>query len=153
MEFHLTTFPRVRVAFYRHIGPYGDAMKAWDKLASLAAKHHLSRDADVLCIGACHDDPAKVPLDQLRLDACITVDETFVPQDGANIQQLGGGRYVAGRHTGAYSNIGDAYEQMFHWMHQQGLTAGSGPTLEIYRNDPHVVPEHELITDLHAPIE
>ena len=153
MEFHLTTFPRVRVAYYRHVGPYGDAMDAWDKLAALAAKHHLSRDEDVLCIGACYDDPANVPLDRLRSDVCITVDQAFAPQDGADIQELGGGRYVTARYTGPYSGIGDAYEQMYLWMHRQGLEVASGPTLEIYRNDPHVTPEDELITDLHAPIQ
>ncbi len=152
MKYSITTFPRIRVAYYRHVGPYGEAQEIWEKLAALAAKHRLYKGADTLCVGACHDDPAHVPLSELRSDACIAVDGSFAPCDGAEVQELGGGRYVTTTYTGAYSGIGLAYEDLYVWIRQQGLEPIPGPTLEIYRNDPHVTPEKELITDLHAPI-
>ncbi len=153
MKFSITTFPRVRVAYYRHIGPYGDSQETWDKLASLAAKHHLWKGEASLCIGACHDDPAHVAHDKLRSDASIMVDDSFIATDGAQTQELGGGRYVTATHKGTYAELGTSYEELYIWMLKQGLEPREGPTLEVYRNNPHVTPEDELITDIHAPIK
>ena len=66
----------MRVAFMRHIGPYNEVSKIWDKLMMFLGKEGLV-GGDSQFIGICHDDPAVTPPEKVRYDACVTVGPSF----------------------------------------------------------------------------
>lgn len=65
---------------------------------------------------------------------------------------LPGGKMARIVHKGAYKDCGPTYERLFAWMVQNGKMM-NGPVRELYLNDPRVVPESELLTEIYAPIE
>src|SRR5262249_9538216 len=56
-EVRLEPVPARRVAFLRHVGPYGSAGPAWQKLVAWAGPRGLFFRPGPMMLGICHDDP------------------------------------------------------------------------------------------------
>jgi effector-binding domain-containing protein len=54
-------------------------------------------------------------------------------------------------HVGPYTDLGAAYEALMSWIAAEKKTI-AGPFREFYLNDPAVVPESELKTEIHVPV-
>jgi effector-binding domain-containing protein len=54
-------------------------------------------------------------------------------------------------HKGPYQEETATYEKLFAWIEKNNETV-NGPIREIYLNDPHEVPEEELLIEIYAPI-
>ena len=52
---------------------------------------------------------------------------------------------------GSYTGLRPAYEEMMTHMEAEGLPYAP-PTWEIYMNDPHVVPEDQLVTECYQSL-
>ena len=92
---------------------------------------------------------------QLRFDAAIPVrgvtDTT--PHDGATVK-LGytySGPAIRVRHAGSYRQLGATHREIAAYLAALGL-ARNGDALETYINDPTLVPEAELLTDIYYPV-
>jgi AraC family transcriptional regulator len=55
----------VRVAFMRHVGPYNEVGKTWEKLMMFLGKGGWL-GGDTRFLGICHDDPAVTPPGKIR---------------------------------------------------------------------------------------
>ncbi|PVX26448.1 MAG: transcriptional regulator [Candidatus Bathyarchaeum sp.] len=55
-------------------------------------------------------------------------------------------------HKGPYPEETATYLKLFAWLEKNNKTI-VGPMREIYLNDPHEVPEEELLIEIYAPIE
>ena len=55
-------------------------------------------------------------------------------------------------HKGPYQEETATYLKLFAWLEKNKKTI-VGPIREIYLNDPHEVPEEELLIEIYAPIE
>ena len=89
--------PSYRVAYVRHIGPYGNTRggiaAAFGTLRCWAACRGLVDESTAL-IGLCPDHAAITPPDLCRYDACMPVGDD-VEEDGIlSIQNIAGGRYA-----------------------------------------------------------
>src|SRR5262249_55603814 len=79
--------PPYRVAYMRHVGPYGEGGRISALWASFE-RWIRTRDLqgpDTLTIGIGHDAPKIAPADKLRYDACLVVDDAFKPDRFVNI--------------------------------------------------------------------
>ncbi len=142
-----------RVAFMRHVGPYGDVRATWDRLLPWLGKEGLLC-GDVQCIGICHDDPDVTPPDRIRYDACVTVDERFAPTGDIGVQTIPGGEYAVTTHFGPYSKLGETYVKLLgQWLPRSGRALRSTPCFEVYLNDPGSTDPEDLLTDIYAPLE
>jgi AraC family transcriptional regulator len=143
----------VRVAFMRHVGPYSEVGQTWDKLLpALGKEGFLGGDAQF--IGICHDDPEVTPPDKIRYDACVTVDESFVPEGDAGVQVVPGGTYARTTHFGPYQKLGETYARLLgQWLPRSGYELRSSPCFEVYLTDPQSVEPEDLVTDVYAPLE
>lgn len=56
-----------------------------------------------------------------------------------------------GVHKGPYKTCEPTYLALFTWIQEKGLTI-CGPIREIYPNDPRIVPQEEIITDIYVPV-
>lgn len=78
----------------------------------------------------------------------------FVPEEDAakaegDIQSdsTPAGKVLTFTHMGPYAGLRNSYGEMMTYLEKNGLKVGA-PTWEVYVNDPSVVPEEELRTDV-----
>jgi AraC family transcriptional regulator len=143
----------IRVAFMRHVGPYGEVGATWDKFLPVLGKEGLL-DGDALIIGICHDDPEVTPQDKIRYDACVSVDELFVPEGDIGVQVIPGGEYAMTTHFGPYQKLGQTYTKLLgQWLPRSGRELRPTPCFEVYLNDPQSTEPEDLLTDIYAPLQ
>jgi AraC family transcriptional regulator len=152
MKVEIKTLKPMRVAFMRHTGPYDEVGKVWDQLLTVMGKDGYL-GGNPMMLGICHDDPEVTPLAQIRYDACLAVDEGFVPSGEIGVQTVAGGEYAVTTHTGAYNQLGKTYAEFLgQWLPRSGRELGNAPCFEVYLTDPGSTPAEELLTDIYAPL-
>ena len=153
MDVEIRRIEPIRVAFVRHVGPYNEAGKAWDILCTyLGKKGYLGPGSKF--IGICYDDPDVTPPEKVRYDACITVDESFVPEDEIAVQAIGGGEYAVTTHFGSYDKLGQTYSRLFSdWLMKSDREIRQEPCMEFYLNDPESTEPDDLLTDICLPLK
>lgn len=125
----------VRVAYLRHIGPYGAAVhKFWhDKFYPFLAQQQLMGRP---LYGISHDDPNIAAPEKLRYDVCVAVDDSYVAAGGAQITTIPGGRYASLPFKGNSDTIGPAWMALMRdWLPQSGYQLDGRPCFEYYPPD------------------
>jgi len=141
-----------RVAFVRHVGPYAEVGRAWDKLMPVMGKEGLV-DGNTVCLGVCYDDPEITPPAKLRYDACVTIDEDFSGDGEIGVRIIPGGEYAVTTHVGPYTELGKTYAMLVgQWLPRSGRSLGTTPCYEVYLNSPESTAPEDLITDIYAPL-
>jgi len=154
MQVEVKQIPPYRVAYMRHVGPYGKDIGAfWTAFERWMTTRDL-RQSGTITIGIGHDAPLIADADKLRYDACVVVDDAFKPDRYINVTELSGGRYAVARYEGAPSGIGNAWEQLFtDWLPSSGYQPEDRLCLELYRDsERRRAPEH-LHCELCIPIK
>ena len=143
----------MRVAFLRHVGSYGEVGATWDRLLTIMGKDGYL-GGDTMLLGICHDDPEVTPPSKVRYDACVTVDEDFLPSGDIQIKMVEGGEYAMTTHIGSYDTLGRTYAELLgQWMPRSGRELRDVPCFEVYLNDPNSTAPEELLTDIYAPLQ
>ena len=153
MDVEIKTIEPMKVAFVRHVGPYDEVGAAWEEVCTkLGIEGYLG--AGNKFIGISYDDPSVTPPEKLRYDACITVDENFVPPEGVMVQTIGGGEYAVTTHFGPYEKLGETYSKLYgQWLVQSNREYRSEPGLEFYLNSPDGTEPEDLVTDICIPLK
>jgi AraC family transcriptional regulator len=152
MRVEIRELSALRIAAVRHIGPYHEIGKAFERLGEIAAAARLF-GPDATMIGIYHDDPGSTPAAELRSDAGITVPADATLPAGVTEQWIPKGRYACAVHHGPYEALPQAWHQlMSEWLPESGQRLGGGPSFELYRNTPDEVPADELRTELCVPL-
>ena len=130
--------PSYRVAYMRHVGPYGEGgevTQLWTNFERWIRARDL-RQPGTLTIGIGHDAPRIADPDKLRYDAGIVVREDFRPDRFVNVADLPGGKYAVARFEGAPTGISEAWDTLFTtWIPSSGYQPEDRPCLELYRGD------------------
>jgi AraC family transcriptional regulator len=131
MNVKLVELPAVRIAYLRHIGPYGESVgRFWGTFHQTRIAHGLS--GNMYGIGL--DDPAIAPPDKCRYDAAVEIDATTQVKPPFSTTQLPGGRYAIMEYDGDARNIGAAWATLFgQWLPSSGMQCDERPTFEWYR--------------------
>ena len=144
---------KARVAFVRHVGPYDQVGKAWDRLCMFLGKAGYLGSGSRF-VGICYDDPDVTAPEKIRYDACVTVDDSFVPEADIAVQIIGGGEYAVTTHFGPYSTLGLTYRKLFRqWLLQSDRELRPQPCMEFYLNDPESTEPADLLTDICLPLK
>jgi DNA gyrase inhibitor GyrI len=152
MEVRLEKRNPLRVAFVRHVGPYQECGPAWEKLLKFATEHGLV-SSKTLRIGVCYDSPDVTPPEELRYDACLTVNDQFQATGEVGVQKLPGGHYAVLTLRGPSSGLAGAYRWLFNeWLPTSGRELRTAPCLEVYVNDPATTPPEDLVTEIYLPL-
>jgi AraC family transcriptional regulator len=152
MEVRIENVQPMRVAFVRHVGPYDQVGRTWQKLCTWAGMRGLFGPNTQL-FGISHDDPDVTPPDKLRYDACIVVSDAVQPEGEVGVQEVAGGRYAVAMHRGPYSKFGETYAALLgQWLPARGHEPVSSPCLEFYRNNPNTTAPEDLLTDIYVPL-
>ena len=95
---------------------------------------------DSLFIGVPLDNPKVTPPEKLRYDACVTVDEKYVPTKPVRVRTIAGGDYVVARNCPVWS-IARGYEKLFRsWLPKSGRKLRKAPSLLVAVNGPEGMP-------------
>ncbi len=153
MPLDIEQVPTMRVGAVRHVGPYNQIGKAFERLGALAGPAGLFQAPNAAVLGVFHDDPRQTPPDKLRSSAAVVVaDGTKLP-DGLDEEVVPGGRFARYTHVGPYEGLPDAWSQFVTALGASGKRMREGPGLEVYRNDMNTTPKEQLRTDLYMPVE
>lgn len=152
MDVQIESFPQIRVATVRHLGPYNRISEAFNKLGEWAGRHGLIKP-EALMLAVYHDDPEITPAAELRSDAAISLSASDPLPQGMGELLLPAGQYAVTLHRGSYAMLGDTWQSfMGQWLPQSGYRIGPGYSLEVYRNHPGNAAERDLLTELRLPL-
>lgn len=103
--------------------------------------------------GIPQDDPASVPEDELRYDACLALGVASAPQP-FRVLRLPAGEYACLRHFGSYDGLEAATQCVAgEWLLDSAWEPADFPILHHFHNDPDQTPVEELVTDVLLPLE
>ncbi|PKN25319.1 MAG: hypothetical protein CVU65_09200 [Deltaproteobacteria bacterium HGW-Deltaproteobacteria-22] len=98
--------------------------------------------------------PPGPPSDQLRYDACITVDRPVTPEGEVGFRILAGGRTAVFLHQGPYAELHRTYESIYgSWLPTSGEELADAPCYEIYLNTPDNTAPADLRTEICIPLK
>jgi len=152
MNIEVTTLQPQRVAYMRHVGPYDGACRVWTDFTARLKKDGLP-GKDALFIGVPLDNPKVTPPEKLRYDACVTMDEKYVPTKPLQVQTIAGGDYVVARNC-PVGGIARGYEKLFQsWLPKSGRKVRNAPSFLVAVNGPEMMPPAFGFTDIYVPLE
>jgi AraC family transcriptional regulator len=152
MNVELRDFAGVRLAGRRHIGPYMAIGKSFEQLFAWAGPRGLVGPA-TRCLAIYHDNPADVPADRLRSDACLSISAGVEAEQPYAIIDLAPARCAVVRHKGPYEQLHSVYEHLYtRWLPTSGRMPAMRPPFEEYLNNPQQVASADLLTDVFVPL-
>ena len=124
-----------KIAYLRHIGPYGPAISEfWRETVSpwLETNDLLNQPR----YGISHDDASITAPEKCRYDACAEVPSDFTPTGKAHTTTIPGGKYAVTRFRGAVAEIGEAWATLLRvWLPTSGMQLDARPFFEYYPQD------------------
>jgi AraC family transcriptional regulator len=133
-DVELRTIPATRVAYMRHVGPYGSPIvsEMWRRFESWCASRGLTSPPRRM-FGIAQDNPNITSPDETRYDACIEVDDDFEAGVEVGVQVIRGGRYACTAFFGTTADIKAAWVKFLgKTMPDAGYQHDVAPALEIY---------------------
>lgn len=89
---------------------------------------------------------------EFEVEAGITTKESLLPEGDILAGKFGGHRALYTLHKGPYSGVTAAYDAIQGHLKEKEMKTAGAP-YEVYLNDPSLVPEAELLTEVYWPIE
>jgi len=152
MKIEVTTLEPRRVAYLRHVGPYERTHRVWQDFMARLKKDGLPRK-DSLFIGMPLDSPKVTPPEKLRYDACVTMDDKYVPTKPVRARTIAGGDYVVARNC-PIGAIAKGYKKLFRsWLPKSGRKIRKAPSFLVAVNGPDGMPPAFGVTDIYVPLE
>ncbi|RIX59401.1 DNA gyrase inhibitor [Paenibacillus nanensis] len=133
MKTRVDMLPNYRIAYMRHIGPYGPSnAQIMESLKKWAQEEGLLTESAIL-FGIPQDNPRTTLPEKCRYDACIVIPEDFLMnEDGICEGKLLGGEYVLFKIKHTAEEIQKAWAEIFPALHSMGVTVDDKPILEVY---------------------
>lgn len=139
----------------RKVGDYKTSVcAAWSEICSFAYKNGLI-NPNTKMIGMGYDNPNITAEENLRYDACITIDKEIQTEGNIVKSKIQAGRYAVFLHKGPYEKLSETYMAIFaEWLPGSHEKLRGIPSFEIYLNkDPHHTKPENLKTEIYIPIE
>lgn len=154
MNITLEELSDMEVAYVRKVGSYLESREAWDKLLKWSCENWIDpRNSSY--IGISLDNPAEVPEDECRFDACVSVPEGFNKKEDpvVSYRTLKGGLYALYRFHDTVDKLAIAYSSIYgQWLPNSDYDLDDRDCLEYCLNDPMKDPEGKAIVNLYIPI-
>jgi AraC family transcriptional regulator len=140
------------VVALRNRGAFADLDQAYGRLFVWAAEAGL-----VECIIGLHGVPLAdhrdVPPADLEFDCSIRLSAIADPPSPLRLARLGGGDYARLRHVGSFLALEGLVDRVLaEWLPISGYALRDAPIHYNYHDDPEVVPEALLRTDIFVPV-
>ena len=149
----------ISVYSLRHVGPYHEIGKAFEKLMKWAYTNKIKNKKNILGKGnyaysVAYDDPNITEHAKLRSDVCVDASDIVKLEDGIINQTIAGGKYAVFLHKGSYTKLVDTYNDIFSsYIKENDIRLRDVPVFEKYLNrDPRKTKEENLKTEIYIPV-
>ena len=145
----------IQVIFQQSKGKIGDETTKgnWETLFANAQKHQVLNPSSKF-YGINWDDPEITPLDKVRYDACISIQNTTEIDTTFSTKTIFGGKYLCFLYKGDYQNLGLVYNHIFrNWVIKMDYDLRDEPIFEQYINNKEITPTEDLLTEIFIPIK
>ena len=133
-DVELRVIPATRVAYMRHVGPYGSRgiSEMWQRFEVWCAQQGLTSPRRRM-FGIAQDNPNITPAERTRYDACVEVDDSFQPSGEVGVQTIRGGQYACTAFLANAAEIKAAWVKFLGMtMPDAGYQHDVAPAMEIY---------------------
>ncbi|MEW9107899.1 MAG: GyrI-like domain-containing protein [Cytobacillus gottheilii] len=136
MKRKIENLPAARIAYIRHVGPYGMGnLEAMRRIKEWGRENGLMQGEGVI-VGISHDDPGTTQLEQCRYDAGIVIAEGMLLDDSVCEGVLLPGRYAIYEVEHTAEAIGTAWGKIFMDLTRDGLRVDmERPAFERYSEE------------------
>lgn len=145
--------PEFNVVYCRHIGPFNQIGKAYEKLMKWAGPRGLLNFPETKTITVYHDDPTITAIEQVRQSACITVGNDVKVDSEIGKMKLESGKYAVGRFEIDEKGFEKAWNTMCLWFTESGYQPREGYSYELYYNSPDEDAKRRFILDICIPVK
>ncbi len=145
MNLKIENMPAYKIAFMRHVGPYGlNNVRVMESLKKWAAQQQLLNDKSTL-LGIALDNPQHVKAKDCRYDTCIVIENEDSRElkpfenhnvDGYNIQEgmIAGGNYAVFEIVHTAEAMQEAWASIFKDLELKHFSLdASRPIIERYK--------------------
>lgn len=154
MKVEIKDLAEKNVAYFRHIGPYIEIGKTFDKVNTWAAARGLFEKPETQFLGVYNDDPKVTEADKLRSSACVTVPNGFKVDGDAGEMTVSGGKYAVAHCEVLINEFEDAYQTLIGgWLPESGYQIDDRDIFEVYLNEPDKHPEGKFVVDICIPVK
>jgi AraC family transcriptional regulator len=155
-EVMIVQVPNQKVIGMRKKGRYQDLIPG---MLQQLFPHIMKFGMDVCCgppMFICHETCVDEVMEADKngtadVEVAIPISKDVDETNDMKIYELPGGKMAKITYKGPYEKCEIAYSKLFEWMKQNGKTI-TGPTREVYLNDPKEVGIEETLTDIYAPM-
>ncbi|MBT3209992.1 MAG: AraC family transcriptional regulator [Bacteroidetes bacterium] len=146
--------PELNVAYCRHIGPFNQIGKAYEKLMRWAGPRGLINFPNTKMLSVFHDDPNITGKDGVQQSACITVPENTKVDGEIGTMTVAGGKFAIARFEIDETQFQESWDLiMCKWLPESGYQCDDKLPYELYHNDHQQHPEKKFILDICVPVK
>lgn len=134
MEMKIETTPAYKIAYIRHIGPYGTGnIQTMENLKKWANSRHLLNDESII-LGVAQDNPETTKPECCRYDVCLVLsDEDSTRDNDVSYGTIVGGKYAVFIIEHTAQAVQKAWGSIFPELQMQGCQNDAArPILERY---------------------
>jgi len=153
-EAQVKELPDRFAACVRHVGPYNQIGKGFERIFGWAGPKGLIQFPKTEVLAFYHDDPETTAESELRSSACLTVPEGTEGDGDVETKVIPGGTFAVAHIEIDASEFGEAWDKLVgEWMPENGYEPDeSRMCYELYLNDHEQHPEKKFIVDLCEPV-
>lgn len=132
MEIKIERLPKYRIAYVRHVGPYGPAnVQTMQQLKKWASAKKLINNTSII-LGISHDSPETTLPENCRYDAGIVISDDYQMDDFINEGEFIGGKYAVFKVKHTAEAIQKAWRIIFSELLNGGYQIDDRPIFERY---------------------
>jgi len=143
--------PRLDVAYISHKGKMEAIGSIYNKLVKWATPKGLINNQTRM-ITIYHDSPKITDPNNLRMSACIVLNDAIEIDGEINLKVLSPAKCIVSRFEITPFEFQQAWESSFVWMTENDYKKSEVDPFEIYYNNAAEHPENKFIVDLCIPI-
>jgi len=129
-----------------------DKNETWKDLIEFAHQQNIF-NSETKLFGITWDDPSITSMQNIRYDACISIDQP-IKHNRFTIKEISGGKYMCITYKGDYKFIGDVYDQIFRdYIIPKKITLREKPLFDQFLNDVNTTAVKDLLTMIYIPIQ
>jgi effector-binding domain-containing protein len=149
MEIKEKKFEEVTVVYIDCKGSYLKIPDYMQELGTWVMKKDLEMTG--LVYGTYYNSPEEVAEEELLYEIGFSVNGNIVEEENIKSKTIPEHTVVAAMHKGPYTNVGPVIHAVAEYAISNGYNI-VGPITEVYFNDPNVVDEEELLTEVQFPV-
>jgi AraC family transcriptional regulator len=149
MEIQEKIVKEMKVAYANYNGTYTKIPEYIQEVGHWVIKHHLEMGGAVY--GTYYNSPEEVSEEELEYEIGFSIIGEAEGEDKFMIKKVPEHTVLAAIHKGAYTEVGPVIHELAGYAVKQGYDI-IGPITEFYLNDPSIVPENELLTEVQFPV-